>query len=135
MITKNRLDELEYQVTGACIEVHKALGPGLLESVYQQCLAFELDLRGISYAQECIVNVIYKGKNLDTRLRADFVIENCMVVELKAVDKFEPIHFAQLLTQMKLLGLPKGLLMNFNCLNIVQDGKKPFVNEFYRKLI
>lgn len=134
MISKIRLDELEYQITGACIEVHRALGPGLLESVYHQCLAFELDLRGISYARECIVNVHYKGKDLDTRLRADFVIENGLVVELKAVEKFDPIHFAQLLTQMKLLGLPKGLLINFNCLNIVQEGKKPFINEIYRTL-
>lgn len=67
-------------------------------------------------------------------LRADFVIENCLVVELKAVEKFDPIHFAQFLTQMKLLGLPKGLLINFNCLNIVQEGKKPFINEIYRTL-
>ncbi len=131
MITKKQLDDLEYRVTGACIEVHRALGPGLLESVYHQCLAFELDLRGIRYESEYVVHVKYKGKQLDTRLRADFVIENIMVVELKAVQEFEPIHFAQLLTQMKLLQMPKGLLINFNCVHLVSEGKKPFVNEWF----
>lgn len=135
MITKKYLDDLEYQITGACIDVHKHLGPGLLESVYQKCLAHELRLRQILFSSEHTIDVVYKGFHLDTALRVDFLIDNCLVMEIKAVDSILPIHEAQLLTYMKLLKTPKGLLINFNCTNIVQTGKKPYVNEFYRNLL
>ena len=135
MVTKKYLDDLEYQITGACIDVHKHLGPGLLESVYQKCLAHELRLRYILFSSEHTIDVVYKGFHLDTALRVDFLIENCLVIEIKSVNSILPIHEAQLLTYMKLLETPKGLLINFNCTNIIQNGKKPYFNEFYRNLI
>jgi GxxExxY protein len=134
MIDKIYLDNLEYTITGACIEVHKALGPGLLESVYHKCLIRELQLQNILFVSEQIVAVSYKDIILDTELRADLFIENCIVLELKSVETILPIHEAQILTYMKLLGAPKGILINFNCTNIIQNGKKPFVNEFYRSV-
>ncbi|WP_254561209.1 GxxExxY protein [Dyadobacter diqingensis] len=134
MLTKKYLNELEYQLTGAIIDVHKHLGPGLLESVYQKCLAHELRLRNMVFSSEHHIDVIYKEFHLDTALRVDFYINNCLVIEVKAVDSILPIHEAQILTYMKLLKAPKGLLINFNCTNIIQTGKKPYVNEFYRDL-
>ena len=135
MITRSELDALEYQITGACIEVHKHLGPGLLESVYQKCLSRELQLRNISFKSEHIISVHYKGVMLDTALRTDFLIGSDLLVELKAVESILPIHEAQILTYMKLLKVPKGLLINFNCTNIIHQGKKSYVNEFYRELL
>ena len=135
MITRSELDALEYQITGACIEVHKHLGPGLLESVYQKCLSRELQLRNISFKSEHIISVHYKGVILDTALRTDFLIGSDLLVELKAVESILPIHEAQILTYMKLLKVPKGLLVNFNCTNIIHHGKKSYVNEFYRELL
>jgi GxxExxY protein len=134
MLTKKYLNELEYQLTGAVIDVHKHLGPGLLESVYQKCLAHELRLRNIVFSSEYHIDVIYKEFHLDTALRVDFYLNNCIVIEVKAVDSILPIHEAQILTYMKLLKAPKGLLINFNCTNIIQTGKKSYVNEFYRDL-
>lgn len=135
MITKKFLEELEYQITGGCIEVHKALGPGLLESVYHKCLLREFQLRGLHFTSEQTVIVGYKDIALDTELRADFFVENAIVVELKAVENIHPIHEAQLLTYMKLLRSPKGLLFNFCSTNIIQHGKKSYVNELYRSLV
>ena len=135
MITRSELDALEYQITGACIEVHKHLGPGLLESVYQKCLSRELQLRNISFKSEHIISVHYKDVILDTALRTDFLIGSDLLVELKAVESILPIHEAQILTYMKLLKVPKGLLVNFNCTNIIHHGKKSYVNEFYRELL
>jgi GxxExxY protein len=132
MLTKKYLNDLEYRITGACIEVHKALGPGLVESVYHKCLIRELQLRNINFTSEQLVCVDYKGFLLDTALRADLFIEGCIVLELKAVEQLLPIHEAQLLTYMKLLYAPCGILYNFHCTNIVQHGKKSFVNEFYK---
>lgn len=134
MLNKRYLDHLEYQVTAACIEVHKALGPGLLVSVYQKCLTEELRLRNIGFVTEKLIEIWYKDIILDTQLKIDFIIEDCMILELKAVDSILPIHEAQILTYMKLTKIPCGILLNFNCTNIVQNGKKPFVNEFYRSL-
>ena len=132
--SKKFIDNLEYEVTGACIEVHKSIGPGLLESVYHRCLERELQLRNISFKSECIVDVVYKDIIINTALRIDLLIENCLILELKTVDSFHPIHDAQILTYMKLSNAPKGLLINFNCTNIIQNGKKTFANELYRDL-
>ena len=132
MIDKNFINDLEYRVTGACIEVHKALGPGLLESIYHKCLIRELQILGINFTTEQSILVNYKDLILNTELRADLYIEQCLVLEMKAVEKILPVHEAQLLTYMKILEAPKGLLINFNCTNIIQNGKKPFVNEYFR---
>lgn len=135
MIDKKFLDNLEYKVTGACIEVHKALGPGLLESIYHKCLMRELELQGVNFTSEHLITIEYKNAFLNTEVRADLYIENCMVLELKAVEKIQPIHQAQILTYMKLLNAPCGLLINFNCINIVADGKKSFVNDLYKRIL
>lgn len=134
MLTRKFLEELEYKVTGACIEVHKRLGPGLLENVYQQCLIREFEFQNILFSSQHLVNVSYRDMELDTLLRADFLIEDSMVIEIKAVDQILPIHKAQLLTYMKLLKVPKGLLINFNCNNIIHEGKNSFVNDLYRDI-
>lgn len=134
MITKSFLNSLEYEVMGACIEVHKHIGPGLLETVYHQCLVREFEYRKIRFASEPPVLVEYKGLELDTCLRADFLIDNIFVLEIKAVDELQPIHTAQILTYMKLLQSPKGLLVNFNTANLYHQGRKAYVNEYFRDL-
>ncbi|WP_198675294.1 GxxExxY protein [Pleomorphovibrio marinus] len=133
-ITKSFLKDLVYKVNGAAIEVHKVLGPGLLESVYHKCMKKELLLRGLHFQSELLVPVNYKGLEIDTDLRCDFFVENILVVELKAVEFILPVHEAQLITYMKLLGSPEGLLINFNTTNIYKEGQKTYVNEIYRLL-
>ena len=133
-MTKNYLDKLTYQIIGAAIEVHKSLGAGLLESVYHECMKHELFLRKIDFCSESIVPVHFKLLELETELRCDLFIEKCLVVELKAVSELASIHKAQLLTYMKLLKVPKGILINFNCVNLYQNGQKTFVNELFRDL-
>lgn len=133
-VSKKELKNLVYQVNGAAIEVHKALGPGLLESVYHQCLLKELELRNIKYVSENPVPIAYKGHVLETKLRCDFLIEDILVVELKSVSEVNSIFEAQILTYMNLLKVPIGLLINFNVNNIFYDGQKTFVNEIYKSL-
>lgn len=133
-LTKENLDVLSYEIIGAAIEVHKHLGPGLLESVYHKCLSKEFELRGLKYHSELIIELTYKDVNIETQLRCDFLVENSIVIELKSVSEFHPIHQAQLLTYMSLLEKPKGILINFNVTNIFKEGQKTFVNEFFRHL-
>ena len=120
-------------MVGCAIRVHKLLGPGLLETVYQQCLKYELEENGFKVRQEVPVDVIYSDMVLDTKLRADLFVEDCIVVELKAIEKVLPVHEAVLMTYMKLLKAPQGLLINFFTTNIVKS-VKPLVNEFFRAL-
>ena len=133
--SKSFLKELTYHVNGAAIEVHKSLGPGLLESVYHKCLKHELYLRNIQFVSEVLVPVEYKRIEIETELRCDLYVENCLAVELKAIEGILPIHEAQLLAYMKLLGAPQGLLINFHCTNIFKEGQKTYVNELYRPLL
>ncbi len=133
-ITKSYLKDLIYKVNGAAIEVHKELGPGLLESVYHKCLKHELAEKGIYFQSELVVPIHYKGLELDAELRCDFFIENLLPVELKAVDVILPVHEAQLMTYMKLLKAPEGLLINFNVTNIFAEGQRTYVNGLYRDL-
>lgn len=132
--SKSYLTELTYQIVGAAIEVHKALGPGLLESVYHKCLKHEFAIRQLQFLSEYIVPVNYKGLAIEAELRCDFVVEDSIVIELKAVDAIAPVHEAQLLTYMKLLEKPKGILINFNCANLFKEGQKTYVNEYFRVL-
>ena len=134
MITKQYLDKLTYEIIGSSIEVHRIMGRGLLESVYHECLKEELKYRKINFQTEMKIPVKYKKKQLDINFRCDLFIENCIVVELKAVQELHPIHEAQLLTYMKLLKSPKGILINFNCSNIFREGQKTYVNEYFSKL-
>ena len=133
-LSKSYLTELIYQVNGAAIEVHQAMGPGLLESVYHKFMKHELNLRGINFESEMVIPIEFKGETMDTSLRCDLFIEGILPVELKAVESLMSIHDAQLLTYMKLLKVPKGLLINFNVANIYYRGQKTLVNELYRSL-
>ena len=134
MKTKKYLDDLTYKVIGAAIEVHKHLGPGLLESVYHSCMFEELRERNIWFQSQLIVNVNFKNTTLDTNLRCDFLVEEYLVVELKSVEAIAPIHQAQVITYMKLLAVPKGLLLNFNTVNIFKNGQQTFVNQLFTQL-
>ena len=134
MITKSYLNDLSYKIVGCAIEVHRHLGPGLLESVYHDCLKQELGLKNIKFKSQLLVPINYKGLVLDTDYRLDFLIEDEIVVELKAMDGILPVHEAQLLTYMKLLQKSKGILINFNCSNIVKEGTKQMVNEYFKDL-
>ena len=106
--------ELTERIIGAAIEVHRALGPGLLESVYEECLADEFQHSGIQFTRQLELPIEYKGRRLDAGYRLDFLIDNTVVIELKAVEKIMPIHEAQLLTYLRLAKKRVGLLMNFN---------------------
>ena len=115
--------ELTDRIIGAAIEVHRALGPGLLESAYQVCLAHEFNLKGIPYERELPLPVCYKGIQLDNGYRLDFLVAHRVVTELKAVEALQPIHEAQLLTYLRLTGCRVGLLINFN-VPVLKDGIK-----------
>ena len=133
--TKQDLKDLVYKVNGAAIEVHKHLGPGLLESVYHKCLIRGLELKEIKFKSELSIPIEYKGIEVNAELRCDLIIENILVVELKSVTEMKPIFEAQILSYMNLLNVPMGLLLNFNVTNIYKEGQKTYVNELYRLLI
>ena len=118
--------ELTKRIIGAAIEVHKAIGPGLLESAYQTCLAQEFRLRSIAFETEKPVPIIYKGIQLDCGYRLDFLVENKIIVEIKSVEGLLPIHEAQLLTYLRLTGCKIGLLINFN-VPILKNGIKRII--------
>ncbi len=134
IITKKIVDALTYEIIGAAIEVHKILGAGLLESVYEKCLIQELSLRDLKIKSQLYVPINYKGLKVEADLKLDLLVEDLIAVELKAVEKFAGLHFAQTLSYMQLLQKPKGVLLNFCCTNIVKEGQKTFVNEYYSLL-
>ncbi|WP_284462321.1 GxxExxY protein [Chryseobacterium sp.] len=134
MITQSYLTDLTYKINGACIEVHKILGPGLLESVYHKCLEEEFRLRNICFKSELKVPVHYKGKEINCDFFCDFLIEDLVVVELKSVEKLNDIHRAQLLNYINLMKKPKGILVNFNVKNLYHEGQETFVNKYYDML-
>ncbi|MEX1044569.1 MAG: GxxExxY protein [Chthoniobacterales bacterium] len=109
-----KADALSREVIGAAIEVHRIMGPGLIESVYERCLKRERELRGIRATKQMAVSVEYKGLVFEDNLRCDLLIEGCLLVELKTVETLHPVNKAQLLSYMKLLDVPVGLLMNFH---------------------
>jgi GxxExxY protein len=119
--TEMELNRITEQVIGAAIEVHRALGPGLLESAYEECLCRELTLRGIPFERQRPLPVEYKGTRLDCGYRLDLLVAGAVVVEIKSCEAIEPIHEAQLLTYMKLGGWKLGLLINFN-VPVLKDG-------------
>lgn len=119
--TQKYVNDLSYKIVGAAIEVHKRLGPGLLESVYEECLLDELMGVGLFPRRQITVPIHYKGKELGSPLKLDLIINDLIIVEIKAVEVMLPVFKAQLLTYLKLTGKPKGLLINFNCENIVKD--------------
>ena len=123
------LNKLSNKIIGAAIEVHKTLGPGLLESAYEQCLCHELTIRDISFERQKELPVVYKHVRLDCGYRLDILVEKNIILELKSCEKIEPIHKAQLLTYLKLSGKTLGLLMNFNT-SVMKDGIIRIVNDF-----
>ncbi|WP_028663698.1 GxxExxY protein [Runella zeae] len=129
-MTKKEVNQVAYEIVGCAIEVHKQVGPGLLESVYEICLVQELKVKGFQIVRQLSVPITYKGVRLDAELRLDLLVNDCVVVELKAVENLIPLYEAQLLTYMKLLQKPKGLLINFHTENITKS-IKPMVNEFF----
>ena len=121
------MNNLTGNVIGAVIEVHKALGPGLLESTYEECLCHELDLREIIYERQKELFLKYKGVNLDCGYRIDMLVEGQLILELKVCESLEKIHEAQLLTYLKLIGIAIGLLINFN-VPMLKEGIKRLIN-------
>ena len=134
LITKKYLNEITYRVLGCAIEVHKCLGPGLLESVYEKCFIKELGLKGMGYSSQVWAPINYKGLELSTELRLDVLVEDILCIELKAQEGLLPIHEAVLLSYMQLLEKPKGLLINFHCTNIFKEGQKTLVNKLFAEL-
>lgn len=134
MNTKPRLvevpddvEELASSVVAAAFEVHSELGPGLLESAYESCLVMELEARGLRVTRQTGVPLSYKGKSVDVGFRADIIVEDKLLIELKAVDALLPIHRAQVITYLKVLRLPVGLLINFN-VPLIKDGIRRVLN-------
>jgi GxxExxY protein len=123
------INEITESVIGAAIAVHRELGPGLLESAYEACLAYELNEKKLKVERQKSVSLIYRGVHLDSGYRLDFLVEDKVVVEVKAVDKLEPIHEAQLISYLKLSGCKVGLLINFK-VNTLKHGIRRFVNDF-----
>jgi GxxExxY protein len=114
------------RVIGLSIDVHRHLGPGLLESAYEECLCFELKQAGISYQRQVALPIVYKDVRLDCGYRMDIVIQNELIIEIKAVDRILPVHEAQMLTYLRLSRLRAGLLLNFNNV-VLKDGLRRFV--------
>lgn len=133
MMTKKAVTQLSYEIIGLAIKVHKNLGPGLLESIYEECLKYELLKNGYAVKQQFVVPIIYEGVEMKTRLVADLLVNDCIVIELKAQEETLPVHEAQLLTYMKVLKKPQGLLINFFTTNITKS-LKPLVNEYFTQL-
>ena len=122
----HRENQITEEIIGAAIEVHRALGPGLIESVYEECLCHELRQRDVNFRRQVALPISYKCLDLDAGLRPDLIVENLVIVELKAVEKVLPIHEAQLLTYLKLSGIRVGLLINFNGV-VLKDGIRRMV--------
>lgn len=125
--SRNKLDAITYKIIGLAIEVHKQLGPGLLESAYQECLYYEIANSGLLVEKEKVLPIVYKDIKLDHGYRIDLLIENTIVIELKTVEAFTDVHFAQILTYLKLGSYPLGLLINFDS-KILKNNIKRFIN-------
>ena len=133
MVTQKSVNDIAYKILSCAIEVNKIVGAGLLESVYQACFVQEMNLQGLKVIQQAEIPIIYKGVELMHSLRLDILVENLIIVELKAVDVMLPIFQAQLLTYLKLSQKPKGLLINFNTTNIVAS-TVPLVTDVFAAL-
>lgn len=132
-MTKKEVTQLSYEIIGLAIKVHKNLGPGLLESIYEECFKYELLKNGYDVKQQLIANIIYEGIEMNTKLIVDLLVNDLVAIEIKAQEETLPVHEAQLLTYMKVLKKPQGLLINFFTTNITKS-LKPLVNEFFLQL-
>lgn len=126
------ITRLSYEIMGYAIEVHKELGPGLLESIYEKCLIFELNKNGFNVVNQLSIPIKYKDIEFDSNFRLDLLVNDLIIVEIKSVVKLLPIHQAQLLTYMKLLKKPQGLLLNFNSTNLSKESV-PLINEYFNE--
>ena len=133
MITQKYINALAYKIVGNAIEVHKNLGPGLLESVYETCLIKEISDSGLIVQSQLCVPIKYKNRNLGGSLKLDLLVNDLIILELKAIDVMIPLFTAQLLSYLKLTGKPKWLLINFHCENIIEQ-MVPLVTEEFSKL-
>lgn len=133
-LTQNLINDITHKIIGCAIEVHKELGPGLLESVYEKCMFHLLVQNGLKVTNQQKIPIIFKGLELDCDLRFDLLVEDLVIVELKTVETILPIHEAQLLTYLKLMEKPKGVLINFNCVNIFKERQKTFVTKKFKEL-
>lgn len=127
MLAEGPFNPITQKIIGAAIDVHRRLGPGLLESTYRRCLEYELTNRRLNFITERAVPIVYRGRSLDANYRVDLIVENLVVVEVKSVEMLLAVHQAQVLTYMTLAGCPAGLLINFNVARLV-DGVKRLVN-------
>ena len=130
----NQLNQLTERIIGAAIEVHRVTGPGLLESAYAECLCYELSRSGIEFKREVRLPIEYKGLKLDCGYRIDLLVEDSVIVEVKAVEHLLPVHSAQLLTYLRLSGRKVGLLLNFNE-TILKNGLKRLANEVEEEIL
>ena len=126
------ITRLSYEIMGYAIEVHKELGPGLLESIYEKYLIFELNKNGFNVVNQLSIPIKYKEIELDSNFRLDLLVNDLIIVEIKSVVQLLPIHQAQLLTYMKLLKKPQGLLLNFNSTNLSKESV-PLINEYFNE--
>jgi len=124
-----RSNFLTEKIIGCAIEVHKAIGPGLLESAYEECLCYELSQNGLNFERQVPLPVVYKGVKLDCGYKLDIIVENIVIIELKAVDRIIAIHEAQLLSYLRMLDLRVGLILNFHS-SVLKEGIKRIVNRF-----
>jgi len=130
VISQRSINEVSYKIIGCAIEVHKYLGPGLLESVYQRCMIHELREQGLTVRSQVSIPIIYKNSDLGGTLKLDILVEDLIIVELKAVEIMNPLFEAQLLSYLRLTAKPKGLLLNFNCETIKDDMVSMVTAEF-----
>ena len=133
MTTRADVDALTEKVIGCAIQVHRTLGPGLLESVYRECMIIETKREHLRVESERYVHLEYRGQRIRCELKLDLLVENCVVVELKAVERLHPIHLAQVITYLKLTGCPAGLLLNFNSTTLRGGLKRLDHPDFYVK--
>jgi GxxExxY protein len=132
-MTKTQITQLSYDIVGCAIKVHKELGPGLLESVYEMCLAYELREKGFLVNQQISTKLSYGKIEIETPLKVDLLVNDAIVIEIKTVESLLPVHQAQLMTYMKILEKPQGLLINFYTDNITKS-MIPLINEHFSKL-
>ena len=133
MVTQKYINDIAYKIVGCAIEVHRHLGPGLLESVYELCIIEEIRSQGLIVQSQLYVPIQYKGKELVGSLKLDLLVNDLIIIELKAVETMIPLYKAQLLSYLKLTGKPKGLLINFHCENITNQ-LVPLVTEEFASL-
>ncbi|AZI32624.1 GxxExxY protein [Kaistella carnis] len=131
MITQKYITDLTYKINGACIEVHKILGSGLAEIVYHKALEEEFRIRDIQFKSEFVIPVFYKDKNLECDFKCDFLVEDLIVLEIKAVTQIMDIHKSQVLNYKNLLKVPKGILINFNVKNLYHFGQETFIIKYF----